>query len=146
MILSHHGQLEFGSPKLPQFPEALLLHYLDDMDSKMECMRALIENDRQVEGCFTGFNPILGRAALKKDRFLEPRPAPAAAPAAANGKPPAVSEDWAARPDDDARAPATVASPALASHHLFAAKPAPVVPVTLEEPGGSSSAVPRQEN
>ena len=36
MILSHHGQLEFGSPKLPQFPEALLLHYLDDMDSKME--------------------------------------------------------------------------------------------------------------
>jgi len=39
MILSHHGQLEFGSPKVPQFPEALLLHYLDDMDSKMECMR-----------------------------------------------------------------------------------------------------------
>ena len=40
MILSHHGQLEFGSPKVPIFPEALLLHYLDDMDSKMECMRA----------------------------------------------------------------------------------------------------------
>ena len=40
MILSHHGELEFGSPKMPQFPEALLLHYLDDMDSKMECMRA----------------------------------------------------------------------------------------------------------
>ena len=42
MIISHHGKLEFGSPKLPQFPEALLLHYLDDMDSKMECMRALV--------------------------------------------------------------------------------------------------------
>src|SRR6185437_9548756 len=38
MILSHHGQLEYGSPKVPLFPEALLLHYLDDMDSKMECM------------------------------------------------------------------------------------------------------------
>ena len=36
MILSHHGKLEFGSPKVPQFPEALLLHYLDDLDSKME--------------------------------------------------------------------------------------------------------------
>ena len=70
MILSHHGQLEFGSPKLPQFPEALLLHYLDDMDSKMECMRALIENDRQVEGCFTAWNTALERAALKKDRYL----------------------------------------------------------------------------
>ncbi len=82
MILSHHGHLEFGSPKLPQFPEALLLHYLDDMDSKMEAMRALIENDRQVEGCFTTFNPALERPALKMDRFLNPPPQRAAAPAA----------------------------------------------------------------
>ena len=73
MILSHHGQLEFGSPKLPQFPEALLLHYLDDMDSKMECMRALIENDRQVEGCFTTYNPALERPALKMDRYWNRR-------------------------------------------------------------------------
>jgi 3'-5' exoribonuclease len=71
MILSHHGHLEFGSPKLPLFPEALLLHYLDDLDSKMECMRALIENDPQVEGCFTAYNAALERPALKKDRFLE---------------------------------------------------------------------------
>jgi 3'-5' exoribonuclease len=89
MILSHHGQLEFGSPKLPQFPEALLLHYLDDMDSKMECMRALIENDRQVEGCFTTWNTALERAALKKDRYLDgalesapPGPGPEGAPPA----------------------------------------------------------------
>ena len=54
MILSHHGRLEFGSPKVPQFPEALLLHYLDDLDSKMECMRVLVDQDRQVEGHFTG--------------------------------------------------------------------------------------------
>ncbi|HTS63753.1 MAG TPA: HD domain-containing protein [Candidatus Acidoferrales bacterium] len=84
MILSHHGHLEFGSPKVPQFPEALLLHYLDDMDSKMECMRALIEHDRQVEGCFTTFNGALERVVLKKDRYLSPPAAPAApAPAAA---------------------------------------------------------------
>ena len=73
MILSHHGQLEFGSPKLPQFPEALLLHYLDDLDSKMECMRALIEHDRQVEGCFTTYNTALARPALKMDRYLNGR-------------------------------------------------------------------------
>ncbi len=36
MILSHHGELEFGSPKVPLFPEALLLHHLDNLDSKME--------------------------------------------------------------------------------------------------------------
>jgi len=92
MILSHHGKLEYGSPKVPQFPEALLLHYLDDLDSKMEAMRALIENDRQVEGCFTSYNSALDRAALKKERYLNPAPAPvkttaAPAPAKPNGAP-----------------------------------------------------------
>jgi 3'-5' exoribonuclease len=70
MILSHHGHLEFGSPKVPQFPEALLLHYLDDLDSKMECMRALVEHDRQLEGCFTSYSSALERTALKMDRYL----------------------------------------------------------------------------
>ncbi len=146
MILSHHGQLEFGSPKLPQFPEALLLHYLDDMDSKMECMRALIENDRQVEGCFTGYNPALARVALKKERFLEKRPSPAAPPASANGVGMGGDEEMAVSPDNGAKAPAAVASPALVSHPLFAAKPAPPVPVTLEEAGVTGGAAPRQED
>lgn len=75
MILSHHGQLEFGSPKLPVFPEALLLHYLDDMDSKMECMRALIDKDPLAEGCFTGYNHALERVALRKSRYLDSKAA-----------------------------------------------------------------------
>jgi 3'-5' exoribonuclease len=91
MILSHHGKLEFGSPKLPQFPEALLLHYLDDMDSKMESMRALIENDRQVEGCFTAYNVALDRAVLKKNLFLNPPTEPPAPPAASAAPPPAAA-------------------------------------------------------
>jgi len=80
MVLSHHGQLEFGSPKLPVFPEALLLHYLDDMDSKMECMRALIDKDPQAEGYFSGYSPALTRVALRKARYLEGNPAGMAAP------------------------------------------------------------------
>ena len=77
MILSHHGHLEFGSPKVPQFPEALLLHYLDDLDSKMECMRALVQNDRQLDGCFTGYSASLERTVLKMDRYwAEDSPAP----------------------------------------------------------------------
>ncbi len=70
LVLSHHGSLEFGSPKLPMFPEALLLHYLDDMDAKMECMRALIEHDRQVEGYWTGYSAPLERVVLKKLKYL----------------------------------------------------------------------------
>jgi len=74
MVLSHHGQLEFGSPKLPIFPEALLLHYLDDMDSKMECMRALIDRDPQAEGYFSAYSPALSRVALRKTRYMESNP------------------------------------------------------------------------
>ncbi len=76
MIASHHGQLDYGSPKVPLFPEALLLHLLDNMDSKMECMRALIERDQQVEGVWTGYSSALERSALKKSRFLAPEPKP----------------------------------------------------------------------
>ena len=88
MILSHHGQLEFGSPKTPQFPEALLLHYLDDLDSKMECMRALVENDRQVEGCFTSYSAALERTALKINKYWDDEaPARAVKPAAESASP-----------------------------------------------------------
>jgi 3'-5' exoribonuclease len=38
LILSHHGKLEFGSPKLPMIPEALVLNFLDDLDAKMQAM------------------------------------------------------------------------------------------------------------
>lgn len=41
IILSHHGQLMFGSPVLPMTPEAILLHHLDDMDAKMNHMDSL---------------------------------------------------------------------------------------------------------
>jgi 3'-5' exoribonuclease len=39
MILSHHGRYEFGSPKLPMTPEAVLLSALDDIEAKMQAMR-----------------------------------------------------------------------------------------------------------
>ena len=38
IVLSHHGKLEFGSPVLPKTPEALLVHYLDDLDGKLEAI------------------------------------------------------------------------------------------------------------
>jgi 3'-5' exoribonuclease len=87
MILSHHGEMEFGSPKTPLFAEALLLHHLDNLDSKMEIIRAQVEKDRLLEGVWTGFNPALGRSALKKRRFLEPE---AALPAPSTAVPPAT--------------------------------------------------------
>jgi 3'-5' exoribonuclease len=126
MILSHHGHLEFGSPKLPQFPEALLLHYLDDMDSKMECMRALIANDRQVEGMFTTYNHALERSALKKDRFLscEPAAAPQAGALQVVTEPPTAAAPAAPKPANGSVAPPQADS-AFADKLRLALKPAP---------------------
>src|SRR6267378_3483564 len=76
LIISHHGEYEFGSPKLPMFPEALLLHYMDDLDSKMESMRAHFERESELETLWTSYNASLGRPLLNTAKFLAPKPAP----------------------------------------------------------------------
>ena len=38
MILSHHGEYEFGSPVLPLLPEAEMLHYIDNIDARMNIL------------------------------------------------------------------------------------------------------------
>ncbi|MGA7341158.1 MAG: HD domain-containing protein [Terracidiphilus sp.] len=43
LILSHHGKLEFGSPKLPMIPEALALNFIDDLDAKMQAVKSEFE-------------------------------------------------------------------------------------------------------
>jgi 3'-5' exoribonuclease len=80
LIISHHGQYEFGSPKLPMFPEALMLHYMDDLDSKMEAMRAHFEREAGIEGAWTSYNPSLGRPLLNSEKFLTPKPPPVPEP------------------------------------------------------------------
>ena len=88
LIISHHGEYEFGSPKLPMFPEALLLHYMDDLDSKMESMRALFERELDQENPWTSYSPSLGRPLLNTSKFLaakaealrEPSATPESAP------------------------------------------------------------------
>jgi len=89
MIISHHGQYDFGSPKLPMFPEALMLHYLDDLDSKMEAMRAHFEREAQLEGPWTSYNASLGRPLLDSRKFMEGEKAPATKTGAeeSNGQP-----------------------------------------------------------
>jgi 3'-5' exoribonuclease len=73
LIISHHGQYDFGSPKLPMFPEALMLHYLDDLDSKMEAMRAQFERESGFDSPWTSYNSSLGRPLLNTEKFLAPK-------------------------------------------------------------------------
>ena len=65
LILSHHGQYEFGSPKRPKFLEAFALHLIDDLDAKMNGLGRFMEKDRQ-EGAWTDFNRLFERYFLKE--------------------------------------------------------------------------------
>jgi 3'-5' exoribonuclease len=60
------------------FPEALMLHYLDDLDSKMEAMRAHFEREAELEGPWTSYNASLGRPLLDSRKFMQGEKAPAA--------------------------------------------------------------------
>jgi 3'-5' exoribonuclease len=70
LILSHHGSLEFASPVVPQTREALALHFLDDIDSKMAAARATIEAAETSPGVWTDRNPALRRALVRPDQYL----------------------------------------------------------------------------
>jgi 3'-5' exoribonuclease len=69
LLASHHGKLEFGSPKLPQFREAVLFNYLDELDSRMGAIRRALESP-EGEGEWTGRAPALERRLLRVDRYL----------------------------------------------------------------------------
>ena len=71
MIISHHGELAYGSPKVPLFEEAMLLHQLDNLDSKMETMKNAVRRDHNSDGEFTGWVNALERPVLRKSRYLQ---------------------------------------------------------------------------
>lgn len=65
MIVSHHGQYEYGSPKLPMTLEAVALHQLDNLDAKIHSFEQLMRDDPNVESGWTNFHPSLGRKLFK---------------------------------------------------------------------------------
>jgi len=65
IVLSHHGRLEFGSPVLPKTPEALLVHYLDDLDGKLEVMFRAVQ-DEAGGGSWSPYSRALERMIYRK--------------------------------------------------------------------------------
>jgi 3'-5' exoribonuclease len=65
IILSHHGQYEFGSPKLPMTAEAFLISYLDNIDAKMNQVTDKIENE-PGESTWTAFVKSLDSKLYRK--------------------------------------------------------------------------------
>jgi 3'-5' exoribonuclease len=64
ILLSHHGKLEFGSPVLPKTPEAILVHYLDDLDGKLDSVFNAIKEDTGTTN-WTPYNKALERTLYK---------------------------------------------------------------------------------
>ncbi|NLN86406.1 MAG: HD domain-containing protein [Syntrophomonadaceae bacterium] len=65
MILSHHGSLEFGSPVVPMFPEALLLHVMDNLSAKMFIFTSKREEPGGESELFTNYDNFFGQHFFK---------------------------------------------------------------------------------
>jgi 3'-5' exoribonuclease len=65
MIISHHGQYEFGAPKLPMTLEAIALHQLDNLDAKLHSFEQLIRDDANLDSSWTQFHHNLNRKLFK---------------------------------------------------------------------------------
>jgi 3'-5' exoribonuclease len=77
LIVSHHGQYEFGSPRLPMTLEAVALHFLDNLDAKMHSISQMIREDANTDSNWTPFQADFQRKFLKN---------PSRGPAGRSGK------------------------------------------------------------
>src|SRR5215475_4591118 len=70
LLISHHGEYEFGSPKLPMIREALVFHYMDDLDSKIAAVRTALSID-SGDPLWSSYSNSLGRKFLNLDEYLK---------------------------------------------------------------------------
>ena len=69
MILSHHGEYEWGSPRRPKFLEALVLHFIDNLDSKVEIMMSEKKKNKGMEKEWSDYHPYLEREIYLREDY-----------------------------------------------------------------------------
>jgi 3'-5' exoribonuclease len=65
LVLSHHGSLEFASPVVPLFPEALVLHMMDNLDAKMFVFLNRISEAESDDPDFTAYDSLFAQQFYK---------------------------------------------------------------------------------
>ena len=65
IILSHHGEFEFGSPKRPKTLEALVVHFMDDLDAKLNGFQSFINDSNNPDSDWTVYNRFFERFLYK---------------------------------------------------------------------------------
>jgi 3'-5' exoribonuclease len=74
MLLSHHGQYDYGSPKRPKTVEATILNYLDDLDSKINGIRTHIRKEPDNPSRWTSYHRLYDRYFFKENCLREEEP------------------------------------------------------------------------
>jgi 3'-5' exoribonuclease len=151
MLLSHHGQYEYGSPKRPKTVEATILNYLDDLDSKINGIRTHIRKEPDNPSRWTSYHRLYDRYFFKENclhseeqegysdeppEFAVPAVAPSGAPtvtpsvavAGATAAPAAAPAATAAAPGAPAAAPGSATAAAAPAAPASAAAPVPAEP------------------
>ena len=68
LLLSHHGQYDYGSPKRPKTLEAVILNFIDDMDSKINGVQAHIDKEAHNDSRWTGYHRLYDRYFFKGEK------------------------------------------------------------------------------
>jgi len=71
LIVSHHGEYDYGSPKLPMTVEAITLYCLDNLDAKIATFTQQLRDDPNVDSPWTNYNANLGRKLFKGSHHEE---------------------------------------------------------------------------
>ena len=72
LLLSHHGQYEFGSPKRPKFLEAVILNFIDDLDSKINGVLSHIAKEQENDDNWTSYHRLYDRYFFKGSGYQSP--------------------------------------------------------------------------
>ncbi|MDR0966440.1 MAG: HD domain-containing protein [Myxococcales bacterium] len=149
IVLAHHGALEFGSPRLPQTLEAILVHHLDDLDSKVGALMEIYQRDPYENEAWTDFQKVHNRHFFKGPTPtvhaklpFERKKRRAAAAQNQKEKQGKVAEQSAPARMTESSAPLTESKAALGTHGQPPPAPERKAP---EKAAGDPNAEPRRE-
>lgn len=76
IMLSHHGEYEFGSPKRPKIQEAIVVNYLDDLAAKINNFQATLKKEKVAEGAWTAYSKMHDRYLYHQTAYGAPEEDP----------------------------------------------------------------------
>jgi len=86
LIISHHGEYEYGSPRRPKTLEALLFSHIDDLDAKMNGVSRFMSQQEWEDLDWTGHHGVFGRPFYRNHYISDPESVPGLDEEEAEGK------------------------------------------------------------